>query len=222
MKKIVTIFLIFGFCVQILNAQIIGGSQTVVETHRRERGEFPGRWKLFGGYVASSVTDFEFPTYANGYAEFRNGFHVGFSCTFKKGNVLIEPGVRYITKGYAEYSGGWIHFKQAHRSNFYFIDTFCKVKLGNLTIEPIRIEPFAGVSGAVLVGNSFEHGNHTVSYTSNIGRMDANLLFGSDFVILNRFVIGYEFSMGLIAIDTCCCNEWSNHRAHIISLGIMF
>ena len=95
--------------------------------------------------------------------------------------------------------------------------------MNNINTQNIQFQPFTGVSGAVLVHNSFvsRYDGYKDSwiYSDNHGRIDVNLLLGVDMIYSRRIVVGMEYNIGFIDAE-----EWSEskHRTLIFTTGILF
>jgi len=215
-----------------IDTQIISGQQTVSisEVHRYN---IVGQWKLFGGFTSSSLTNYDmFDT------KFSAIFHAGISYPFTvSNNLIIEHGIRYITKGIKyeyeyydwfteEYLG-----KENGSWNVSYIDVFGKFKLNNIIVDKIKIEPFIGASvaisvrGATKLEGSWGKYKDSEWFWDNLWDFrtpfDVTIPIGVDFNLNRRFVIGYEFNIGLIDITKPSHWDW-RYISHIVSTGYLF
>ena len=209
-----------------INAQIID-EQQVIFTHDVPRYSKAAYLKLFAGITSSSLTNYRPDT------KFSPIFHAGVSYPFTvSDNFILEPGIRYITKGIKfEYQLDHSFSKEKGSWNVSYIDVFSKFKFNNIYVDKIKIEPFMGASLALAVRGAAKlegaWGKHKESswFWDNLwdfrSPIDVTMPIGTDFVLNQRFVVGYEFNIGLIDITRPDSMNWK-FLSHIVSTGYLF
>jgi len=138
-----------------------------------------------------------------------DGFHVSLSMISNTdARILLEPGIRYIARGWGEY---YYWDKYVHK--MHHLDLFCKIKynterhFGNNILHWF---PYVGFSYSLPVYSSME-------YHSNIVANDVEnfLLIGMDFVYANRITFGVEYNRSIMRIPL-----WSLVKTYLQSLSI--
>ena len=213
-------------------AQIIEGQQAIFK-HDVPRYSKASHWKLFGGVTSSSLTNHDLSD-----TKFSVIFHMGVSYPFIVSNSFIfEPGIRYITKGikfendYYDWFAEEYLGKEKVSWNVSYIDVFGKFKFNNLYDEKNKIEPFIGVSVALAVRGAgkleWAGGKRKDSdwFWENLwdyrAPIDVTIPVGVDFIVNRRFVVGYEFNIGLIDNTRHANMNW-RFLSHIVSTGYLF
>jgi hypothetical protein len=214
-----------------IEARVLSGHHTVT-TNEVHRPNNSGQWKVFGGFTFSSLWDTDDRDTSD--KKLYPIFYLGASYPYTVSDILlIEPGVRYITKGEKwVYSNWWGYGNATYTYSTSYLDIFCKFKPNNIAHNNIKIEPFIGLSVALAVREGFKFTatdwtDKGTDWFANVWDyrtpLDITIPIGVDFNINQSFVVGYELNLGLVGILK------GNHRdpnpkiiSQIFSLGYLF
>jgi len=140
--------------------------------------------------------------------------------------IMLEPGVRYITKGYEMKTEP----ERTETNSFEYIDVFAKGKLELPLGKNVTIQPNIGYGAGILLNALSKNDNPAGNTNNNDGEKDItsdsnslifSLLFGADFVIGDKFVIGLEFDQGMTSL-------WKDKddkkfiNSYLINMGLRF
>jgi len=156
---------------------------------------------LLAGYGVNLVT-FD---YAPDYSEIssKNGFHIGAAASFDLGSIILEPGLRYVTRGYGEtYKIPSIGFKVDYQFTVNYLDSFIKAKL-DAPIGSMSILPYLGVAPSFKIGEQFEMDGKSIDLEGSTTFYESFNLFilaGVDFLIADTFLVGLEYDYGALNI----------------------
>ena len=137
---------------------------------------------IFGGIGFNSITDNEI--------DGKTGVSLGASIQLGSRDIIIEPGLRFVTRGWKVSEQGL-----TLEGNLAFVEPFVKGKL-NLNRGDTKLQPFAGLaignvtkSEISIIGISLD----TKDLTNN---PHINVLFGIDALMQDRFIVGVEYGLG--------------------------
>jgi len=131
------------------------------------------------------------------------GANIGVSHDVRFGNLpfLVEPGIRYITKG-IDYSKNYVYnLTASSQDTFHFIDIYTKAKAEFPPNGINTLQPYIGYAlsiltnakgSAVILTDSIN-----IDTTEDCNRLVHNLLLGIDYVIYDKLSIGAEYDIGL-------------------------
>ena len=195
MKKLLLIPLFIFAISTILNAQINSESeQTTIEP--QSANSPAGSHKFFVGYNRSWVSNVEYLGITS-----KSGFQIGLSTQSPLGDYLAtEYGARYITKGFKYGFNTYYNYGDEFIGSYHYLDPFIKLKVANLEIP---LEPYIGASTAFLLWTTEKVKNgYNFRSDSDIAfdELELNMLFGADYTIQNKYVLGIEYSLGLVRI----------------------
>jgi len=148
------------------------------------------------------------------------GGHIGVS--FKDINLddklLIEPGIRYIGKGFShKYLGIEKYYEEFHTT---YIDYFIRVKHHNFSSDFTTWAPYYGLFYSTLSGSkSINFEEHLWPYTKyqySFTDQDFGILFGVDFYPRQSWLLGFELTVGF---SQALEHESVLHRGLLITIG---
>ena len=190
-----------------------------VSLHSEEEKARRFYFNFSAGYTLSRSTDHVYGcTFARdqirdqiGYKTI-DGFHVSLSMIRNTdARILLEPGIRYITRGWGEYRieprhqyGVWDEY--LHK--MHHLDLFCKIKynterhFGNSALHWF---PYVGFSYSFLVYSREEYDLNIGDFDRRAVKLPKNdvenfLLIGMDFVYANRITFGVEYGRAITRI----------------------
>jgi len=129
------------------------------------------------------------------------GFHAGSSLDIKMGQtpILLEPGLRYITKG-AKYELPLWGDVVTYEDLYAYLDIFAKVKWDIQSSDFLIVQPFVGYAGGILLSANSKVKTEDISANVDIKKSCSTFintgLFGIDFIINDSLVIGGEYDIG--------------------------
>jgi len=130
------------------------------------------------------------------------GFHAGAAANFDLGSMILEPGVRFVTRGYGQSVDYGYGQKIDYTYALNYLDIFAKLKF-NVPMGSMQFLPYIGVAPALKMSESIEYNGN--SYTLPWDMYESLNLFalvGADFVIAENFIIGFEFDYGFMNLLT--------------------
>jgi len=142
--------------------------------------------------------------------------------------IIWEFGTRYRTAG-ALYSEEYRYVTYSHKwtweYSFSYIDIFGKTKYEIPLSGYMYLFPYVGYATGLLLTADLEVDGEIYEFADDMySSINHTLLFGVDFLIGNRFILGVEYNLGLSPLFDGAWGEYYNARinALICKLGLMF
>jgi len=144
------------------------------------------------------------------------GFHAGAGVDIPMGSMILEPGLRFVTRGY----GQTIKYGNIERDYTYglnYLDIFAKLKfpMGSFI-------PFVGVAPSLKMSESVElDGTEVTLPWDNYESFNTFVLAGADFIVAEQFVVGLEFNYGVMNLLTADSRKVGNEEYSANAMSIL-
>ena len=237
---IITRYLILSLLMSLMFSSLIAVdaedkmSMTTKEDITRRHGYWNDNkptFSVFAGYTMSGINSKDDITR-------RHGYNLGMTYAmywpskdsdFYKGS-FFEPGFRFISRGYRKDIKDEIGQKMKYEINMEYFEVFFRLK-ADLYNDPsnkltyIFGYPFVGVANSIPGIPSLIYARESVDgkkkdVTKDYQRYIVSGLFGTEYRVMERFTIGWEYNIG----GTIGNKNKNNltHQALLINMGMVF